>query len=196
MPSHPPQIETTFSVGKTLRFTATAATSGSAFSRAALLDLLVMAETTTAAGRIFDAVKVRRIRIWGNAPGAGAVAARTSGVQWLSTYSPAKVVSDSGSGATYGARISTKPPAQSLAGFWSLTGVNESDTLFVLQLNVGDVVDIDFSFRLQNNIFGTDIPAAITVVAATVGTVYCMALDFANAGAAATILPVEYITIT
>lgn len=145
----PPQFESTFQVSKKLRFTATAAIT-TAILRGGLLDLLVAAQTATAAGRIFDAVKVRRIRIWGNAPGAGAVATRTSGVQWLSTYSPAKMVSDSGSGATYGARIDTKPPAMSLAGFWSLTGIGESEALFALQLNQGDVVDIDFTFRLQN----------------------------------------------
>jgi len=195
MPSKPPQFAATFCVGKTVRFTATAAGTFT-ITRASLLDLFVMAETTTAGGRIFDAVKVRRIRIWGNAPGAGAVATRTSGVQWLSTYSPAKVVSDSGVGATYGARISTKPPALPLAGFWSLTGTNEADELFVLQLNLGDVIDIDLSFQVQNNIYGTDVPAAVVLVGATVGTVYCLYLDYTVFGAAAVIMPVEYNTIT
>jgi hypothetical protein len=107
MSMKPPQFESTFAVGKTVRFTATAAALIEV-TRASLLDLFVMAETTIAAGRIFDAVKIRRIRIWGNAPGSGAVAARTSSVQWLSTYSPAKVVSDSGSGASFGARSSLR----------------------------------------------------------------------------------------
>jgi hypothetical protein len=191
----PPQFESSFAVAKTVRFTATSALTFSVL-RASLLDLFVMAETAVSAGRIFEAVKVRRVRIWGNAPGAGAVATRTSGVQWQSTYSPSKVVSDSGSGATYGARISTKPPAMSLAGFWSLTGVNETDALFVLQLNQGDVVDLDLTFRVQNNIFGTDVPAAVTVIGATVGTVYCLALDFFTDVAASVVIPVEYATIT
>jgi hypothetical protein len=166
-------------------------------SRATLLDLMVMAVSATAANRIFDAVKIRRIRIWGNAPGAGAVAARTSSVQWLSTYSPARIVSDSGSGATYGARLSTVPPAMSLAGFWSLTGVNEADALFILELNQGDIVDLDLTFRIQNGIFDASIaPVAVVVIAATVGTVYCLALDFVTAAGSAVVLPVGYITIT
>jgi hypothetical protein len=195
IPVKPPQFEATFAVGKTVRFTATAATLISC-SRASMLDLFVMATAANAASRIFEAVKIRRIRVWGNAPGAGAVAARTSSLQWLSTYSPSKVVSDSGSGASYGARISSKPPAMSLAGFWSLTGVNEADELFVLQLNQGDVVDIDLSFRIQNNVFGFSVPAAIVIIGGTVGTVYCMALDFVPLAAAAVVVPVEYITIT
>jgi hypothetical protein len=195
MPSKPPQFEATFVVGKTVRFTATAAGS-IPITRGALLDLVVMATTTTAANRIFDAVKVRRIRIWSNPPGAGAVATRTCGVQWLSNLSPSKVVSDSGVGATYGARVDTKPPAMSLAGFWSLTGVDETEQLFYLQLNQGDVIDLDLSFRIQNNLFGTDPPAAVTVIGATVGTVYILALDFVDFAAMAVILPVEYITVT
>jgi hypothetical protein len=195
MGTKPPQFESTVSVAKTLRFTSTSAANVT-ITRAAVLDLLVMASSATAAYRLFDAVKVRGIRIWGNAPGAGAVATRTSGVQWLSVYSPAKIVSDSGSGATYGARITTKPPAMSLAGFWSLSGINEGEDLFTLQLNQGDVVDIDFTFRLQNNFLGVAVPVAIVIVAGTVGTVYCMALDFAQSGAAAVVVPVDYTTIT
>jgi len=195
MGAQPPQLEATYSVGKTIRYTATAAVNV-VVSRGQLLDSLVLATGSTAAYRVLDAVKVRSIRIWGNAPGTGAVQARTSSVQWLSSYSPAKVVSDSGVGATYGARVYSKPPAMSLAGFWSLTGINESEAVFWLTLNEGDIVDLAVSARIQNNVNGEDAPAAVTVVGATVGTVYQLALDFVQSGAAAVIIPVAYNTIT
>jgi hypothetical protein len=65
----------------------------------------------------------------------------------------------------------------------------------VLQLNVGDVIDFDLTFQIQNDFFGVaeTAPVSLVVAAATVGEVYCLALDFA--AATANVPPVDYPTV-
>jgi hypothetical protein len=201
MPPKPPQINTSWIVGKTCRFNKVTSTTSYGVTRAALLDLFVMATSSTAAYRIFDSVKLRRIRIWGQPPGSAApgsanVAPISSAVQWLSSLGPSKVVSDQGIGSAFGSRLDTRPPKNSLASFWSLTASDETEVLFYVTLNPGDVLDLDLTCTIQNNLYGGDAPVSITIIAGTTGTVYMTALDISASGAGALILPVQYNTIT
>jgi hypothetical protein len=197
MPKKPPQFESTITFGKTFRFSC--AVSGTkAITRAQLLNLLVMNAVNLANYRLCDAVKIRRVRIWSNPPGVaqGAAPSAPVALQWLSEYGPTKVVSDSGMGFSDGAKISSKPPPMSLASFWCLTGTAEAVTLFELQVLEGDVIDIDLTFRLQNQAVlagGAEVATVVTSTAdGTAGVVYCLSLDL---NTTASLPPVSYKTL-
>jgi hypothetical protein len=162
-------------------------------TRANLLDLMVLASGTTTAYRLFDAVKLNGIQIWGPVDTAEGTYENVT-VQWLSTYAPATVESASGIGTAFGPRLSTRPPAKSLAGFWSLSGVSETDILCVIQAQ-NSVIDLLLEFRVQNNLYGETAPVSITVSGATVGTVYCTYLDFVQNAGSSTVAPVAYLSI-
>jgi hypothetical protein len=197
MPQKPPQIETTISFGKTFRFQA-ATTGVKSVTRAQLLNLLALNTGAQTMFRVCEAVKIRRIRIWSNPPGVAQGAALNVPValQWFSEYGPTKVLSDSGMGFSNGAKLSSKPPPQSLASFWCLTGTAEAVVLFDLSLSEGDVIDIDLTFRVQNQALVATGAEAATVVnstaAGTLGVVYCLSLDLNTAG---TLPPVSYKTV-
>lgn len=192
MPRAPMEFEATFKSFKRLRFAA--GSSGTiTITRANLLDLMVLASGTTTAYRLFDAVKLNGIQIWGPVDTAEG-AYETVSVQWLSTYAPAIVESASGIGTAFGPRLSTRPPAKSLAGFWSLTGISESDVLCVIS-GANSIIDLLLEFRIQNNLFAETAPASVTVTSATVGTVYCTYLDFVQNGSSSTVVPVSYLSI-
>lgn len=180
-PNKPPQIDSTIVCGRTVRFTA-ANTGVHSVTRAQLLNLLVMQTGNNTAFRICDAVRVRKIKIWGNPPGlanVGVVPPCT--VQWFSEQGPSKLVSDVGMGSTFGAKVSTRPPLMSLAGFWSLTGTNEATLLFDISCEAGDTIDVDLTFRVQNQFLTAGGAEAVTSVsttaAGTVGVVYGLSLD-------------------
>lgn len=177
----PPSLESTITFGRTVRFTA--ANSGvHSITRAQLLNLLVMTTGANVAYRICEAVKVRRVKIWGNPPGiVGVGIVPPCSVQWFSEAGPSRIVTDVGMGSTFGAKINTTPPQQSLAGFWSLTGTNEATVLFDLGCEAGDTVDVDLTFKVQNQFMtatGAETATSVSTTAAgTVGVVYGLSLD-------------------
>ncbi len=100
---------------------------------------------TVAAGtyhRVLAAVRLRRVRVWGNPAGTGATAQNISVVEWKSNFAPSVLIQDMSSGIT-GAHIDTKPPVNSSAAWWSINGSNETEELFGLSCARGDVVEIE-----------------------------------------------------
>jgi hypothetical protein len=191
LPNKPPQQASSIVIGKTLRFQAAGAQADFALTRAGLLDLLVMATSTTAAYRIASASRIRRIDIWGQPP-AQQGSVNPIQVEWLSSLGPSKIITDVGMGATFGAKVTCRPPANSLAGFWSLTGSDETEQLVRLTLPPQSVIDLHVTFQLQNNLDAENVPVAVVVAGATIGTVYVLPLDFAASGASAEVSPVSY----
>jgi len=192
----PPSLESTIAFGRTVRFTAS--NSGvHSITRAQLLNLLVMTTGANVAYRICESVKVRRVKIWGNPPGlAAAGVVPPCSVQWFSEAGPSRIVTDVGMGSTFGAKINTTPPQQSLAGFWSLTGTNEATVLFDLGCEAGDTIDVDLTFRVQNQFMtaaGAETATSVSTTAAgTVGVVYGLSLDL---NTTATLPPVAQKTL-
>jgi hypothetical protein len=181
MPIKPPAHEATVTFGRTLRFQIQS-TAVASITRAQLLNLMVMGSpSANTSYRMADAVKVRRVRIWGNPPGVSSALISPTAIQWFSENGPTKIISDNGMGSTYGAKVSSRPPSESLAGFWSLTGTNEATVLFDLFANTGDIVDVELSFRLQNQfLVATGSEAVTTVITSTnpvPGVAYCLYLD-------------------
>ncbi len=133
-----------------------------------------MATTTTNQNRIFTAVKLRRVDVWSGVPALG-TAPQTVTVEWKGNQAPSTIHSDTGSGVIP-AHISTVPPMDSSDRWWSISGSNESEVLFVVGGGVGTVVDVLVTVRLADD------EAAVaaengTAAGATVGRVYFNYLD-------------------
>jgi len=166
-------------------------------TRKNLLDIFVSGATTTSYTRNWSAVKVRKVEIWGGTLSTTAtnnVVPYTSvSLEWLSTYGPGIVKSDSGN-FERPPHISCVPPKQSLSGFWSLDGQNESEVIFKLSGNgtgvgapfaglpAATVLDLHLQVVAQDD----EPPVVYTGVTAVVGQNYVR--DFATPPGASTVL--------
>ncbi len=186
---HPTQFNSTVRFTRKARFVCGTSSSTLNLTRAMLLNHLVVAKTTTTATRLLSGIRLAHIQIWyfptGNAASEQYVP-NTVSVEWTSTYGPSVIVSDT-SLSIEPASILTKPPKDSLASFWSLTGTNESDVLAILTLLARTVIDITYECVLQNG--ETPVGLSPTTVM-TAGAVYMSYLDgIAGSG---NISPVSY----
>jgi hypothetical protein len=188
----PPPFNATLVTRKRLRFEASSASpaGGTALTSEDVFDLLCMATSATAAYQIMTGVKIRRISIWG--PMAASLAPVTVSIEYLATGSflgqPTKIKSDTSMGATRAAYVSYAPPPKSLLDNWvpSNTGVS----LISLQFPANSIVDVEFDFVTQNG--ESPFPVGAVVAGATVGKVYCRALDSNGSGL---LVPISYPTI-
>lgn len=154
-----------------------------------LQDLLCMAITAVSANRICESVRLKKIEVWA-ANNAGN-ASNTIEVEWTKTTTtggPGDTYSDTAMGLNDVAYVGCKPSKYSLASTWAGT---TAQNFLQLTLPQGSIVDVHMDFVL----FDTDVPVAVTgaVAAATVGKLYCRALD--NQNAAPVILPVGFDSI-
>jgi hypothetical protein len=187
-----PQFQSTVHVKHHFRYQiATNGFSGN-ITRADLLNIMAVGSTsggTTQASRIFAGVKLNRIelRSIGTNPGSGNdTLIQTTTLEWTSTYGPSSEISDSGT-ALHPPIITSSPPSQSLAAFWSLTGSNESDVLMVLNLPASSSVDLWVEAVLMDGQSVVEIPLG----SATLGVLYVLALDGPSSNR---IAPVSYTT--
>jgi hypothetical protein len=161
-------------------------------TRGFLLNLLSvgghLSNGTAFLSRISSGVKLNRIEI--RAPTASTdVTVATATVEWLSSLGPTSEVSDSGT-PLHPLFISTSPPSQSLAGYWSLTGTNESENLFLISVPTGAFVDVWVDMILQD----AETPVLQTPGSApTDGAMYALALDGISSNK---LVPVSYLTIS
>jgi len=171
----PPEFVPTLSLGHKFRFSSGAAGfSAQSITRSMLLNLVTMATTTTNQFRVFEAIKLNRVSMWGQPP-ALAGAPTSVAVEWVGTNSPSTIHSDSAVGVRP-AYLSSRPPPQSSNIWWSISGMGETDELMRLSGPAGTIIDIDVTLRL------VDDEAAVagesgTGAASTVGTVYWNYLD-------------------
>ncbi len=172
--SHPPQIdglEVRHSV--TLRFRATAANNLAVFTFQNLLDTMLVATTATTGFDLFQAVRVRRVRVWavpvigGSASVSVEFAGSTTGV-----VGDQSIHSDTSMGIQP-AHVDARPSVRSLASDYQ---VSSASVAFNIQHPAGAVIDVELSFR--GNTFGIAATAAQNaLVGATAGVVYLRGLD-------------------
>jgi hypothetical protein len=144
--------------------------------------------TTSNLYRLASSVKLKRIEMWCPSISTTAITSTTISLEWLSDQGPSTEISDTGNPFTM-PHIASSPPRNSLAGFWSLNTINNSESLFKLSLVTGTVIDIWLEMVLVDD-FG---PISAGVPTGTVaGQVYVRSLD--NPGSLA-ITPVSYATI-
>jgi len=173
MISHPPQlngIELRHSV--TLRFRATAAFAGTFVTFQNLLDTMLVATTATVAADLFQAVKIRRVRIWGMpAVGSSAsVSVEYSGVT-AGIVGDQAIHTDTSMGVQP-AHVDARPTARCLCADYQ---VNSSNAAFLITGPAGSVIDVEASFRSQYAVLNA--LAQNATVAATAGVQYLRGLD-------------------
>ncbi len=186
----PPQIVPSISIGHVFRFQTSAATS-IAVSGISLGDLLCVAATTTSAYQLANAVRIRKVEIWGTATNVFTpvtVSCDFSGSS-AGSFGPSRIISDTSVGATRVAHVVAKPPRDSQANQWQSS--SSASTLFTLVLPTLAVVDIHYSLTMRDSAGATSVTGA--VAGATVGQLYVRALD--SPSGTAVCAPLSYITI-
>lgn len=174
--SHPPQInglELRHSV--TLRYTTNAAVTDSAITFRNLVDTLLVAVTTTSGVDLFEAVRIRRVRLWASSALGSAVSVKLeySGVT-TGLIGDQAIHTDTSMGVQP-AFVQARPSARSLASDWQLGGAGNTSTAMLITGPSGTVVDVELSFRSQ--FLTPNATAGNALVAATVGSQYIRGLD-------------------
>jgi hypothetical protein len=145
-----------------------------------MLNVLQLALSTgtasTSGARLLFAVKVNWIRVYVT-PTTSATP-QTASLTWQGMYGKAKVESVTTLGASIPSEFFTKPPRDTEASFFSLTGSQESQPLFNMDVPQYTIIDINLSYTFQNLI---DIAASATITTSTKsvgqGIIYGAALD-------------------
>jgi hypothetical protein len=146
----------------------TSGTSGTiSVSRAELLNCLGCATAANLATRIFNAVRLKRIRMWIQA-GTSSSYLQQASFQWTSEDSPSRLITVTPSGVQFPSYIESRPPKNCLAGFWCYNGYNESATLLQLNMAGGCVLDAEFEATVFNAYTGgTNVTFAVAGATAT-----------------------------
>lgn len=148
----PGRIALSIAVHKTIRYVVVAATNTWPITREETLNLFYMGTGTNSARRILGSVKIDKIVIYGEGafPATASTAMVTSpDVKWLAEGPQTKYAMSSLGGQPQ--FLSSKPPAKSFAGFWSMTGVDESEILCEITAGTGSIIDITYDFVIQND---------------------------------------------
>jgi len=163
------------SIGHKFRFTTlNQAVVALPITRAMLLNLYSMATTTTNQFRVLTAVKLKKLEVWVDPPALGS-ASTSVHVEWVGNQAPSTIHSDASMGVRP-AHVLSKPPADSSDRWWSISGVNETETLFKITASAGSIIDVSMSLRYADD----EAPVAAengTGAGATVGHVYFNYLD-------------------
>lgn len=183
--AHPPQFDSTKHVQGRARYLVVGTQTAVSVTRGALLNHLVMNSASgTANYRLCSAIRLKSVQVW------GAAASGTVSVEWRSANGPTVIASDTTVLSAQPAMVRTAPPAHTLASFWSLTGSNESEVLFIITALDGSIVDITYEMVLQN---GEAPVLATTTASGAIGTVYMTYL----AGVTTTgFAPISYASLT
>jgi hypothetical protein len=187
----PPSLTTSLSVGHTFRFQAVAASAGFTFTTTFLGDLMCVAATTTSAYQLANAVKLRKIEMWGP-PSSSLVPVTVSADFAGSTsgaYGPSRIRSDTSVGATRVAHLVVKPPKDSQVSQWQ--SAISGNQLATLVFPAGAIIDIHYTMTVRDTASVQAVTGA--VAGATVGQVYVRALD--SPSGTANLPPISYITI-
>jgi len=170
-----PRLLATVSVNHVFRFVATGSAFGSSINRAMLLDLMSIATTTTNQFRVFNAIRIKRLRLWGTVPALGS-APNVVTLEWRGPYSTTALISDSSRGVEPG-YIDERPPDSSSAHWWSTSGSNETDGMFSISGPVGTVIDLHAEIHFIDSQNADACNANGTAAASTIGTMYYHKLD-------------------
>jgi len=161
-----------------------------------LLEILVMAATSSTVYSLLDAVRIKRVSMWAPAlaqtgiDSAGAPTIVSNSLLTLeftnsingSVGTKPNRVTDVSMGAMRNACVTLKPPKDSSAGQWqstTATSTQSAGSAIVVTAPMGAVIDITASFFLQEHTTPNPGPVPAGASAVT-GTVYQAPLDGVN----------------
>jgi len=170
----PPPFTATISANKTFRFSSGTNAGTFPITRGMLLNLVSMCSVAVGSSqaRLLNAVRLKSVEMWGNPPLLGGVPVVTS-VEWVGQNSPSTLISDTSMGVN-AAHVLARPPPDSSNRWWSITGSNESEVLFEIEVPAGTIIDVKAAIRFIDDEAGVSAEAG---AAATLGTVYYNYLD-------------------
>ncbi len=127
-------------------------TSTTVIDRKDLLNLVVLPDTTTTAYGLLKSIKINRIRIWGvvstatNPIGTGG----DNVVTWSSTLGKEVTVRSTQMGIAP-SYLDTRPPVNSLAGFWTSASSTLTENLVSIDAENGSIIDIEYAIIFAND---------------------------------------------
>lgn len=186
--SHPGQFMSSFYVAKTFRFefnaAGTASVSNGSPTSPGPANCLVMGTSSTTIASLFQAFKIRRIRVWG--PPAQNLVPVTVSLTWgggttgfATSGQPQRTISDTSTGATRVAFVDSKPPRNSPASFWQRPTTANQFVLFEITAPINTIVDVHMVLQQDMNADATPSTNNITGPA-TVGDVYGYFIESAD----------------
>lgn len=162
-----------------------------------LLDLMFVATAANGGYRLFDAIRMRRIRMWAPASTATGGTNVMIAIEDISNIlaqvsSRSRVISDMAMGTNSRAYLEWKPSKGSIQDNWFMTNLNSANQLLAITYVPGGVLDFEFDYVLAD---GTIAPTAVSraVAGATVGNVYCS--PFCISGSATVFKPAAIASI-
>jgi hypothetical protein len=145
------------------------------------LNLLQLAVVTGGVGtgqgaRIIRALKINSIEFF--VPPLESAALQQLNFTWQSQFGAPKTYTITSVGTAILGHQKLRPPPMSGASFWSISGVNESEPLFTMDVPMSTIVDLQCSWVMQNPV-STSITPVVTGTAHSVteGLIYVAALD-------------------
>jgi hypothetical protein len=182
-PSYPPQYNAKPKLTRNIRYLAGSSIANVDITGRCLLNLVLATNTaTTTAVNVFEAVKVLNISMY-YVPSSTAnfgSSAEELILNWRGDRSPDTRLSDRGT-LNHPSCIKSRPPRDSLAGFWITNLSNIDSVLFNVTVPAGTIIDVGLMMTIGDGVTRSVVLAA---VGSTTGIEY-MHLD--NAIAAGTV---------
>jgi hypothetical protein len=172
----PPQFTPTMRAKHKFRFLNSAG-STKTITRANLLNLVVVATTSSASSRIIEGIRLRSVEVWTSPPSLG-TAPLSCSVEWVGSNAPSTIQSDTSMGVLP-AHVKSRPPPMSSNQWWSMSGTDETDPLFTIIASTESVCDVAVTIRYVDNEAAT---AGGSPTGASVGQVYYDYLDGSASG--------------
>jgi len=172
--NRPPQLRTYPHLTHTYRFFANSTVSNSLITSDLLFGAAggICTVANTAVTCLFGTLRVKRVQIWAPLLSSGTNEIEILwGVQGQANMNPIRV-SDVSVSTAFPAHVDTRPPPNSIAGFWQNVSVNQD--LFKISCPTSSYIDVTLDLTLWNNEgagFNT------TIALGTLGDMYYMSLD-------------------
>jgi hypothetical protein len=173
---HPPQIHNPRIQRSCVAMMNTSSLDSFPFTAAHLLGLLCCAKTSTTSAYLMQAVRLDRVRIWGQPPSYDSgVYTSPVAIEWTSDssqiLSSGKCVSDTSVNRTDTPYVDSKPPKGTMAAWFQNAQASPSVTLCNLTASARALVYIDFSYVLMTSEPPVAGPALVAATAGGVGGV-------------------------
>jgi hypothetical protein len=149
-------------------------------TRAMMLNTFFIGIGTYTNTRVCAAVRINRVSI---------TTSINASLEWLSAYGPTSATVITATSTSSPGFYSQRPPKNSLAGAWSLSGSNESEALMNLTFTTNDYIDVEGSFVLFDQ---EPVVTVTTSSGTTTGQLFRSRLD----GPAATALLIPSYVLT
>jgi len=163
-----PQITASVNISQVFRFTATSTMADLTITRGDILNLLQVGIVSGAAGntaRLMRGAKINKLEVYMAPTAAGT---NNFNLTWHSQFGCPKTLSMSTLGSAEIGYLNSRPPRDSAAELWSVTGTNETEVLFAMDVPISTVIDIHVTWQLQDFTSESPVPVIAAGNATTI----------------------------